>query len=340
MIVSVSRRCDIPAWDMDAFMADLDAGFRLVPNPFDARKVRRVSLAPEDVDCLVFWTRDPRPLVAREAELRSRGYPFIVQVTITGYPRSIEPHVPGVGEVAEAMRELAARIGSRRIAWRYDPVIAAASAAVSGPPGDGDDSGERGANGACAYPRLDAAFHSANFAAIADRLEGAAGRVIVSLLDEYGATRSRLARAGYPDVVFASSLAGGGQGEAAARKSATRHDAPAGQGRLPGLEGGRDETAGPRLPPPPYPAILEALGKAARERGLGLQSCAEDFDLEAFGITKGGCIDGALVAEVCGKAVSAARDRGQRRACRCAQSVDIGGYGHCPAGCVYCYARR
>ena len=101
-----------------------------------------------------------------------------------------------------------------------------------------------------------------------------------------------------------------------------------------------DEEAGLRLPPRPYPAILEALAKAARDRGLGLQSCAEDFDLEGFGIGRGACIDGALVREVCGKDLEPGRDRGQRPACLCAKSVDIGGYGPCPAACAYCYARR
>jgi hypothetical protein len=315
-------------------MADLAAGFRLVPNPFDARKARRVSLAPEDVDCLVFWTRNPRAILEREAELRARGYPFIVQVTITGYPRALEPGVPDVEEVAASMRELASRIGKRRIAWRYDPVIATAH---------DDASGTTAAPG---RPRLDASFHGANFAAIAESLEGAAGRVIVSLIDEYGNTRKRLARAGYPDAVFASPRGAGGREAAVAgapgeAKGAGGRGAPgpAGQGYLPGLGKGR-EAVGPRLPPQPYPAILEALARAARERGLGLQSCAEDFDLEGFGIRRGACIDGDLVREVCGKDLEPGRDKGQRQACLCAKSVDIGVYGPCPAACAYCYARR
>lgn len=307
MIVSVSRRCDIPAWGMDAFMADLDAGYRLVPNPFDSRKTRRVSLAPEDVDCLVFWTRNPLPILDKEAELRARGYPFIVLVTVTGYPRILEPGVPDVEEVAGAMRELASRTGSGRLVWRYDPVIA-----TSG-------------------PRLDASYHRASFAAIADLLAGAAGRVILSLVDEYGTTRGRLARAGFGDVVFASPRGPGVGG--------SRQGGRSGQDFLPGLgvERGRE---GPRLPPPPYPAILEGIGKEARDRGLRLQSCAEDFDLESFGIGRGACIEGALIREACGKDLDAGRDGGQRKACLCAKSVDIGGYGPCPAGCVYCYARR
>jgi len=345
MIVSVSRRCDIPAWGMDAFMADLAAGFRLVPNPFDARKARRVSLAPEDVDCLVFWTRNPRAILEREAELRARGYPFIVQVTITGYPRALEPGAPDREEVAATLRELASRIGSRRIAWRYDPVIATRpddAPDIIAPP---------------ARPRLDATFHATNFAAIAESLEGAAGRVILSLIDEYGNTRKRLARAGYPDAVFASprgaparSAPASGAGDsgaagvmaspgAAKGASGRRASGAAGQGYLPGF-GTERETAEPRLPPPPYPAILEALASAARERGLGLQSCAEDFDLEGFGIRREACIDGDLIREICGKDLEPGRDGGQRPACLCAKSVDIGVYGPCPAACAYCYARR
>lgn len=331
MIVSVSRRCDIPAWGMDAFMADLEAGHRLVPSPFDARKTKRVSLAPEDVDCLVFWTRNPRAILEREAELRARGYPFIVQVTITGYPRALEPGAPDREEVAATLHELAARIGSRRIAWRYDPVIATAPDDAPdhvAPPGG---------------PRLDATFHATNFAAIAESLEGAAGRVIVSLLDEYGSTKSRLARAGYPDVVFASPRAGAGGaalpgGAGGAAKGGGGREAAV-QDFLPGFMPG-EKAAGPRLPPPPYPAILEALAGAARKRGLVLQSCAEDFDLEGFGIRRGACIDRDLVREACGKDLEPGMDRGQRPACLCAKSVDVGVYGPCPAACTYCYARR
>jgi len=319
-------------------MADLEAGFRLVPNPFDARKARQVSLAPEDVDCLVFWTRNPRAILEREAELRARGYPFIVQVTITGYPRALEPGVPDVVDATEAMRELAARIGNRRIAWRYDPIIATASAGATAE-ATGTD-----------RLRLDASFHAASFAAIADRLEGAAGRVIVSLIDEYAATKGRLARAGYPDVVFAGPRGAEGRqagaagavgttGTVGAAQPATARKEAASQELLPGFGTGGAKAA-PRLPPPPYPAILEALSNAARERGLGLQSCAEDFDLEGYGISRGACIDGALVREVCGKDLEPGRDKGQRPACLCAKSVDVGSYGPCPAACAYCYARR
>ncbi|HCC36764.1 MAG TPA: hypothetical protein DEQ14_03630, partial [Treponema sp.] len=94
MIVSVSRRCDIPRFQFDWFMERLEAGFVEVANPFNAGQIRRVSLLPkeagmkleEGVDAFVFWTRDPRNILANADELTRRGFPFYVMTTLTGYP--------------------------------------------------------------------------------------------------------------------------------------------------------------------------------------------------------------------------------------------------------------
>ena len=72
------------------------------------------------------------------------------------------------------------------------------------------------------------------------------------------------------------------------------------------------------------------------------QACAEPYDLGAMGIEAGACVDASLAASLWGPAAGNAHgvDSGQRRACLCAPSVDIGAYGTCPRGCVYCYANR
>ncbi|MCE5210147.1 MAG: DUF1848 domain-containing protein, partial [Deltaproteobacteria bacterium] len=59
MIISCSRRTDIPAFYSDWFVNRLREGYVLVRNPMNAKQIRRVSLAPSDVDCIVFWTKDP-----------------------------------------------------------------------------------------------------------------------------------------------------------------------------------------------------------------------------------------------------------------------------------------
>lgn len=54
MIVSVSRRTDIPAWYADWFFARLRAGYADVCNPYRPQQVSRVMLTPEAVDGFVF----------------------------------------------------------------------------------------------------------------------------------------------------------------------------------------------------------------------------------------------------------------------------------------------
>jgi hypothetical protein len=166
MIISISRRCDIPRFQFDWFMDKLDAGFVEVPNPFNARQIRRVGLSPGEADLLVFWTRDPRPLLARVEELERRGYRFYVMVTLTGYPAMLEPRAPEWEGVITALGELAEKTGTRRVIWRYDPVFLSSL--------------------------TDGAFHRENFAALAGRLRGKIRRVILSLYDEYRGARRRI----------------------------------------------------------------------------------------------------------------------------------------------------
>jgi hypothetical protein len=74
MIISASRRTNIPAFYTDWFMNRIRAGFVAVRNPFNARQLRRVSLAVEDVDAIVFWTRNARKLIPHLPDLDLLGY--------------------------------------------------------------------------------------------------------------------------------------------------------------------------------------------------------------------------------------------------------------------------
>jgi len=62
MIISASRRTDIPSFYADWFINRIRAGHCTVPNPRNRTQVSHVSLLPEDVDVIVFWTRNPKPL--------------------------------------------------------------------------------------------------------------------------------------------------------------------------------------------------------------------------------------------------------------------------------------
>jgi hypothetical protein len=76
MIISASRRTDIPAFYARWFINRVREGCCSVPNPFNPQQISKVSLAPSDVDVIVFWTRNPRPLFAVLKELNERGFRY------------------------------------------------------------------------------------------------------------------------------------------------------------------------------------------------------------------------------------------------------------------------
>jgi len=123
MIISASRRTDIPAFYSEWLGRRLAAGFCTVPNPFNARQIARVSLRAEDVQAFVFWTRHARPIFPLLPTLERRGTPFYFQYTITGYGRPVERRVPPTPVAIATFRELAARLPPGAVVWRYDPIL-------------------------------------------------------------------------------------------------------------------------------------------------------------------------------------------------------------------------
>jgi hypothetical protein len=301
VIISASRRTDIPAFYLDWLMGRLKAGYCLVRSPYDASRTQRVELKPEKVECIVFWTRHPGLLALQARSIEAMGFRFYVHVTLCAYPPAIEPAGPGIETGIDMMRRLADAIGSERTLWRYDPIFIAEG--------------------------IDADFHRRAFERLASGLEGATRRVTLSLLDEYPGTAARLARAGFPAVVWGSTNE--------QRKNAARRSDDAAGSTAQAAH--RAESA----PPEPYPALLADLAAMARSRGIEVFACAEPYDLSALGIGRAGCVDASLAAHLLGGAkTESGRDAGQRPACACSPSTDIGAYGTCPAGCLYCYANR
>jgi len=120
MILSVSRRCDIPRFAFDWFLERLDLGFVEVSNPFNPGQKKRVSLLPgkacgDDVDLIVFWTRDASFILDHSDELECRGYSFYVMTTLNSYPALLEPNMPSTEAVVQMMRDEIWRKKSRRI---------------------------------------------------------------------------------------------------------------------------------------------------------------------------------------------------------------------------------
>ncbi len=121
VIVSASRRTDIPAFYFDWFCNRLQNGYVDVVNPFNRKQVRRVSLKSEAVDCIVFWTKDPAPMLVRLDDLSA--YCYYVQVSITPYCRNIEENLRPKPDIIKTVQELSRRLGRERVVWRYDPIL-------------------------------------------------------------------------------------------------------------------------------------------------------------------------------------------------------------------------
>ncbi len=123
MIISASRRTDIPAFYTPWFIHRIRAGWCRVSNPFNPGQVTEVSLRPQDVDAIVFWTRHPLPLVPHLKELEDRAYRFYFLYTLMANPREIDPNSPSPRDALTIFRRLADRIGPERVIWRYDPIV-------------------------------------------------------------------------------------------------------------------------------------------------------------------------------------------------------------------------
>ena len=167
MIISVSRRTDIPAFYAEWFLNRLREGFVLVRHPFRPSQVERISLAPVDVDALVFWTRNADPLIPHLDELDSRGYRYYFQYTLVHYPTPLEKSLIPLSQKIERFRRLGERIGPERLIWRYDPVILT--------------------------NLTDQQYHRRCFDDIARGLRGLTHRCMISFLDVYRKTKQKMA---------------------------------------------------------------------------------------------------------------------------------------------------
>lgn len=157
MIISCSRRTDIPAFYSDWFFNRLHEESVLVRNPMNARQVRRISLGTADVACFVFWTKNPAPFMGRLDLLKAYNYYF--QFTLTPYDNKIEPNLPPKDQIIETFLRLSDEIGKKRMIWRYDPILLT--------------------------EEVNPEDHLEHFAYLAKKLSGYTGKCIISFIDMY-----------------------------------------------------------------------------------------------------------------------------------------------------------
>ena len=121
VIISASRATDLPAFYGDWFMNRLKAGYVKWINPFN-QQAQYVSFQQTRV--IVFWTKNARPFLKHLPQLDKTGLNYYFTFTVNDYEaEGLEPNLPGLAERIETFKQLAARIGKKRVVWRFDPLI-------------------------------------------------------------------------------------------------------------------------------------------------------------------------------------------------------------------------
>ena len=158
----------IPAFYAPWFFNRLREGYLLVPNPFNPKAVSRISLDPAVVDCIVFWTKNPAPMLPRLRELERYKYYF--QFTLNPYGADVENRLPDLSRRIETFKRLSDAIGRDRVIWRYDPILT---------------------NG-----KYDVGFHCEAFARIARALRDHTAKCMLGFIDHYRHIRGALGELG------------------------------------------------------------------------------------------------------------------------------------------------
>ena len=307
VIISASRSTDIPAFYAKWFFNRLAKGYCVWYNPFNRQQKMYVSFSRCKV--IVFWTKNPKPILPYLGELDKRGIHYYFQVTLNDYVNEgFEPNVPSVEERIKTFRELSERIGHERVIWRFDPLILT--------------------------PVMTPRTLLSRIWKIGNQLNGYTDKLVFSFVDvkAYRKVQNNLMK---ETKCFTKENV-----ELAEIDDMQRQEIVEGLAKL------RD--------------IWDTKGWK-----LQLATCAEEIDLEAYGIEHNRCIDGELMRRVFGDdkelvyylhtgrlpepdlfgeipSIPADRknlkDKGQRKICGCMVSKDIGMYDTCRHFCVYCYA--
>lgn len=161
MIINTGSRTDIPAYFSQWFYKRIEEGYVMTRNPFYPQQVIKYRLDPEVVDCLMFCTKNPQPMLARFDEIRKFRQCWFV--TITPYGKDIEPYVPDKSQVMDAFCRLSEQVGAEALTWRYDPIFIDKTYTLD--------------------------FHFEQFKQMCARLFGYTHHCVISFIDLYAKTR-------------------------------------------------------------------------------------------------------------------------------------------------------
>ena len=264
MIISASRRTDIPTYYSNWFFNRIMNGYVLVRNPINTHQISKIPLNPDVVDGIVFWTKNPIPMLDRFNVLREYMYYF--QFTLNSYAQDVETHVPNKQKhIIPAFKKLSDMIGPDRVIWRYDPIFL--------------------------NDTYTPEYHIRYFEKIAKELSPYTKKCAISFIDFYRNTSKNVS-------------------------DLSLHDFPE--------EAQKD--------------LAKELAAIAHSYGLLIDTCAEGIELQEYGIGHARCIDDRLLSILLDCPLDIRKDKSQRLACGCVESIDIGAYDTCRNGCKYCYA--
>lgn len=167
MILSVSRRTDIPNYYSEWFYNRIKEGFLYVRNPMNPHQISEIKITPEIVDCIVFWTKNPLPMMKRLDEIKEYYYYF--QFTLTGYGNDVEVNLPNKKTtMIPIFQDLSHKIGKQRVVWRYDPIFFSDKYTVE--------------------------YHLKAFRSIAEALRGYTEKCVISFVDIYSKNKKSMER--------------------------------------------------------------------------------------------------------------------------------------------------
>ena len=307
VIISASRSTDIPAFYAKWFFNRLAKGYCIWYNPFNINQKMYISF--ERCRVIVFWTKNPAPIIPFLSELDKQGIHYYFQVTLNDYVKEgFEPNVPSVEERVETFKTLSNLIGKEKVIWRFDPLIIT--------------------------PTIGPRELLTRIWNVGNMLKGYTDKLVFSFVDvkAYRKVQNNLVK---ETMLF------------------TKEDVENAEANFAQLI-----------------EIVEGL-KKIREAwykdgwNVEMATCAEDIDLEAYGIEHNRCIDGELMKRIFADDMELVyylhtlkwpekdmfgeippipqkpknvKDTGQRKICGCMVSKDIGMYNTCRHFCVYCYA--
>lgn len=123
MIISASRRTDIPAFFGEWFYNRLLAKEVIVRNPMNPKILTKIQLDPRNIDCIVFWTKNPKDFLQYLPKIDKLGYKYYFQFTLTSYDSLLEKNVAKKDTIINTFIELSNLIGKEKVVWRYDPIL-------------------------------------------------------------------------------------------------------------------------------------------------------------------------------------------------------------------------